>query len=136
MPNSTRRLYFDRTQPHVGRKPWYNNNPFTVMQMNRRISRCTGCRGFLPKNQDNSPCPPPLDLVVQHVERDEYPFKDPFTGEVQKRISPEKPKYYHPRPSCSLSRHPYFNASMPCVQKGLICFIRTTWLVSSVLLCS
>lgn len=89
------------------------------MKMNRRISRCTGCRGTLPKNPDNSPCLPPFDLVVQHLEKDEYPFKDPLTGAVQKRISPEKPKYYHPSPSCILQRHPYFNASMLRLQEGL-----------------
>ncbi|KAJ7380692.1 hypothetical protein OS493_007059 [Desmophyllum pertusum] len=109
----------NRSPPPAGRKPWYNNNPFTVMKINRRISRCTGCHGMLPKNQDNNPCLPPLDLVVQHVEKDEYPFKDQLTGAVQKRICPEKPKYYHPRPSCTIQRHPYFNVSMLHLQEGL-----------------
>lgn len=89
------------------------------MKINRRISRCTGCRGLLPKNPDNRPCPPPFDLVVQHVEKDEYPYKDPLTGAVQTRISAEKPKYYHPMPSCILQRHPYFNESMLRFLEGL-----------------
>ncbi|KAJ7350129.1 hypothetical protein OS493_038330 [Desmophyllum pertusum] len=109
----------NRSPPQAGRQPWYNNNPFTVMKIKRRISRCTGCRGTLPKTPDNNPCPSPLDLVVQHVEKDEYPFKDQLTGAVQKRISQEKPKYYHPRPSCILQRHPYFNTSMLLLQEGL-----------------
>lgn len=74
---------------------------------------------YITEKSDNSPCLPPFDLVVQHLEKDEYPFKDPLTGAVQKRISPEKPKYYHPSPSCILQRHPYFNASMLRLQEGL-----------------
>jgi len=110
----------NRSQPPAVRKPWHNSNPFTIMKINRRISRCTGCRGSLPKNPDNSPCPPPLDFVVQHVEKDEYPYKDPLTGAVQNRISGEKPKYYHPMPSCILQRHPYFKESMLRFQEGMI----------------
>ena len=32
--------------------------------------------------------------MVQHVEKDEYPYKDPLTGAVQNRIPAEKPKYH------------------------------------------
>ena len=99
-------LSFNRSQPPAFRKPWHNSNPFTIMKINRKISRCTGCRGLLPKNADNSPCPPTFDLVVQHVEKDEYPYKDPLTSAVQNRISAGKPKYYHPMLSCILQRHP------------------------------
>lgn len=113
-------MYFLRAQSQASKKPWHNDNPFIVMKVNRRISRCTGCCGLLPKNADKSPPPPPpWDLVVQHVEKDEYPFKDLITGAVEKRVSSEKPKYYHPNPSCIIKRHPYFNPSMLCLQKGL-----------------
>ena len=64
------------------------------MKITLRISRCTGYRSSLPKNPDSSPCLPPLDLMVQHVEKDEYPYKDPLTGAVQNRIPAEKPKLH------------------------------------------
>ena len=107
------------SQPLAVTKPWHNSNPFTIMKIDRRISRCTGYHGSLPKNLDNSPCPPPLDLVVQYVEKDEYLYMDPFTGAVQKSISVEKPKYYHPMSSYILQRHPYFNLSMLHFQEGM-----------------
>ena len=96
----------------VAQKPWHNNNPFIVMKINGRISKCAGCKGNFQKMPNKSACPPPLDLVILHVEKDEYPYKNPATAVVETRVSSEKRKYYHPNPSCILKRHSYFNNTM------------------------
>ena len=96
----------------VARKPWHNNNLFIVMKINGRISKCTRCQGNFQKMPNKNPCPPPLDLVILHVEKEEYPYKNPDTMVVETRVSSEKRKYYHPNPSCILKRHPHFKNSM------------------------
>ena len=74
---------------------------------------------YYPKNPDNSPCPPAFELVVQHVKKDEYPYKDPLIrGDTEQDIR-TKAKVLSPIPSCIVQRHLYFNQSMLPFQESL-----------------
>ena len=77
--------------------------PFCVMFLNARISRCQGCKGRIEQGQ-----PSPGDIVLQHKEH--VLFQNPRSGAWQ--MSKElRNTYYHPRMGCIAPRHPGFSSS-------------------------
>lgn len=74
--------------------------PFSVMFLNARISRCQGCRGQIMQG-----LPAPDDVVIQHKEH--VLFQNPNSGNWQ--LSRDlRNTYYHP---CISPKHPGFNNS-------------------------
>ena len=79
--------------------------PFRVMFLNARISRCQGCRGKIEQVQ-----PKPGDVVLQHIK--EYVsryvlFQNPRTGSCQ-MSKDMRNTYYHPQLNCVSRAHPGF----------------------------
>lgn len=99
---------YNSTQTHHGTpfsiQPFHNGNPFLLIFQHGNIKRCTGCGGLIEKNS-------PKNLVLQHMERYQYPTGNPFEP-VKYTINKERAFYYHARKACLLNRHPYFNTSM------------------------
>lgn len=90
--------------------PWQNTKPFTIMSINGRIKKCTGCKVVF--TDPNGPLF--LGIVIQHYERDTY-YK---AGQLH--VSTEQARYYHPEPGCLLARHTYFNSSLLQVSPGMV----------------
>ena len=99
---------YNSTQTHHGTpfsiQPFHNGNPFLLIFQHGNIKRCTGCGGLIEKNS-------PKNLVLQHMERYQYPTGNPFES-VKYTINKERAFYYHARKACLLNRHPYFNTSL------------------------
>ena len=80
-----------------------SGQPFYVMFLNARISRCQGCRGRIEQGK-----PSPADIVLQHKEH--VLFQNPRTGDWQ--MSKDlRNTYYHPLMGCIARPHPGFSSS-------------------------
>ena len=77
--------------------------PFYVMFLNARISRCQGCHGEIEHG-----CPSPNDIVLQHIEQ--VLFQNPNTG-VWQLSRDLRNTYYHPRLVCIAMKYPNFSSS-------------------------
>ena len=62
LPSSVRQSY-DPSSVHSTASDSSVGQPFVVMFLNARISRCQGCQGKIEQGQ-----PSPGDLVLQHIE--------------------------------------------------------------------
>ena len=81
--------------------------PFRLMFLNSRISRCQGCRGRIEQGQ-----PSPGDIVLQHKEY--VLFQNPRNGNWQMSTDLRN-TYYHPLFKCIDRSHPGFGSSEICV---------------------
>ena len=89
--------------------PWHNK-PFFVMNINRRIKKCAGCR-----REFADPFGPAfVGIVVQHIERDYYNDKNGF-----QRIWSEQARYYHQNKQCIMARHQHFSPRMLQLHPGV-----------------
>ena len=86
--------------------PYHNTNLFVLQFHHGNIRRCTGCGGGIDKKSGLA-----QNLVLQHMERYQYPTGNPFQP-IKYTLNKERAHYYHARKACVLSRHPYFNTSM------------------------
>ena len=102
LPPSVRQSH-DPSSVHLTTSASSVGQPFVVMFLNARISRCQGCRGKIEQGQ-----PSPGDIVLQHKEH--VLFQNPRTGSWQ--MSKDlRNTYYHPRMGCIAPRHPDFSSS-------------------------
>lgn len=86
--------------------PYHNSNPFILQFQHGNIRKCAGCGGPIDKRSGQ-----PQNLVLQHMERYQYPTGNPFEP-IKYTASKERAHYYHARKACVLNRHPYFKPSM------------------------
>ena len=87
-------------------QPYHNSNPFILQFQHGNIRKCAGCGGQIEKRSGL-----PQNLVLQHMERYQYPTSNPFEP-IKYTVNKERSHYYHARKTCILNRHPYFNTSM------------------------
>lgn len=87
-------------------QPYHNSNPFILQFQHGNIRKCAGCGGQIEKRSGL-----PQNLVLQHMERYQYPTGNPFEP-IKYTVNKERSHYYHARKTCILNRHPYFNTSM------------------------
>ena len=80
-----------------------SGQPFYVMFLNARISRCQGCHGEIEHG-----CRSPNDIVLQHKEQ--VLFQNPNTG-VWQLSRDLRNTYYHPRLVCIAMKYPDFSSS-------------------------
>lgn len=99
--------------------------PFRLMFLNARISRCQGCRGQILQG-----CPSPQDLVFQHKEH--VLFLNPNTGNWQ--LSRDlRNTYYHTLLRCLSAKHPDFTASeiqVSCDVRARLNSVHTSFLIN------
>ena len=81
--------------PHVSP----SSQPFWVMFVHGRISRCQGCRGQIERGS------PPSDLVLQH--KQQVLFQNPNDGQWQMSRDLRN-TYYHPAMKCVTNSEPHF----------------------------
>ena len=77
--------------------------PFQLVFLNARISRCQGCRGQIEQKLSS-----PWDIVLQHKEH--VLFQNPRTG-IWQMSRDLRNTYYHPRLQCIARKHPEFSSS-------------------------
>lgn len=72
-------------------------SPFWIAFIFGNVSRCNGCKGKLKHHQDNTPLPPPDDLILGHKEFVIY--INPKTGRFEQSWD-KRNVYYHLRNTC------------------------------------
>ena len=84
------------------------DTPFWLVFVFGNVSRCNGCKGKIPRDENKKPLPPPGDIVLGHQEY--IVFHNPRSGMFEQ--SREKRNvYYHPCRRCIV---PMFRDFDPC----------------------
>ena len=78
--------------------------PFFVKFLTKQIKICQGCRAGYQRDIEGNSLPPPYDIVIGHLERQQ--FCDRVTGLT--RLSRETCVHYHVFLSCILAKHSSF----------------------------